>query len=151
MDWRKNQYLRHFRSGCVGFLIFKGDEWASVGWVSTPSSLPPPHLSRRIVGDNYWTFYVHTQEKYRGLGLQKEGLKLRVNGARKFNGGQATTVYTDTNPTNTHSRQAKIAIGFVPAGIIALRTLRIPRLTSFQSGEWNKRAVHPPITNWSSE
>lgn len=144
-DWRCKAYLRLLKAGCVGQVIYKGDTWASVGWVSTPTSAPPPHLSRRLIGPNYWTFYVHTAQEFRGRGLQKEGLKLRINAALEHGVSRRVMVYTDTGATNVYSRRAKISMGFVPHGVIYRKQFRLPKTRGLNTGHWDKYEDHPPL------
>lgn len=144
-QWRLRAYRRHLASGCLGQLIAQGDQWASVGWVSTPTSDTPPHLSRRIIGARYWTFHVHTLPSFRGRGLQKAGLRLRVRAAREHSASETSKVYTDVAPDNLHSRQAKLSIGFEPAGTLRLRHVSVLRGRVLIFGAWNTGQSHPSL------
>ena len=143
---RRRTYQRFVARGCVGMAIAKGEDWASVGWVSHPGSPPPPHLTRKIIGpDVLWTFYVHTREGFRGLGLQKAGLAFRIRLARSVIGDEHASVYSDVAPDNTASRRAKIHVGFVSAGQLAVTTMRIPRLGGVTIGSWDRDVEHVPL------
>lgn len=143
--WRRRAYKRMLRRGSLGFLLHEGDQWASVGWVSTPGSSDPRHLSKRIVQPHYWTFFVHTAEEYRNRGLQKLGLWFRVSGARKHANDAECPVYTDVDPRNSFSRRAKVSFGFDECGIVETTSLRVPLLGPLNFGRWSTDTSHPAI------
>lgn len=144
-SWRNTSYHKILESGCLGYLIYSRRAWASVGWVHTPDSMPPPHLTEKIIGNNYWTFFVHTNEPFRGRGLQKEGLKLRLNGALLDSNSDSCDVFTDVSPDNIHSRRAKLSVGFEPAGVIHKKSFVLPRVKSVTISAWKATEVHPPL------
>lgn len=139
-------YLRFLANGCAGVLIAEGETWASVGWVSHPGSSTPPHLNRRIIGqDKLWTFYVHTKPAYRRRGLQKAGLNYRIRLGREIVGDGAVPVFNDVSPENVPSRRAQLRCGFEPAGRLRLLNVTVPRLGSWAWGRWTVDAPHPDL------
>ena len=143
---RLRQYLRLLERGCIGSLIADGDTWAAVGWISHPGSITPPHLSRRVIGNNaVWAFLAYTHPEYRKRGLQKAGLIYRVRLAREAVADDDAPVHSDVSPRNLPSRRAQLRCGFEPAGRIHYASTSIPRVHKWTWGTWNSGEVHPPL------
>jgi len=128
--------------GFVGLAWHHRGEWISYACMSLPETLGPPHLPRYIRRlPVYWIFYCRTKKAYRGRGLYKASLSILCDWARKRD--PKAEIYIDTEPSNVPSRKAIEAVGFTPAGIINVWTLKLPKLGSVViGGSWNKEAKH---------
>src|SRR5262245_21902435 len=64
---RLKNFLHHLELGYYGLILHDGPAWATYAWMSTPTSLGPPHFSpafkRKPV---YWICWCRTHDKYRG-------------------------------------------------------------------------------------
>lgn len=142
-SWRLRNYTALLRSGALGTLIVaEDDNWASVGWVATPSSLHPPHIPKTVARNRYWTFNVHTAPKHRGKGLQKAGIRQRVALSREHARDESEVIYTDVRPSNMFSRKAKLSSGFTPAGLLYTTRIGIPGIRHWVFGHWDSTAPH---------
>lgn len=141
---RGRRYKTFLEGAQVGTLIHDGSSWASVGWVSTPTSSPPPHVPKRLARGSYWLHDQHTAERFRGRGLQKASVSLRLDHIYTDAGPDAR-ILTDVASKNTPSRKSQVANGFVPAGQATLRSAGPPRIFRARWGSWNQKAEHPPI------
>lgn len=141
--WRAHAYLRLFDRGCYGHLIHVGSEWAAVQWLATPESAPPPHLPARLTRGNYWCLNEHTRERYRRRGLWGSLKRNGIRYARDTSGEPNCPVFSDTDVSNTGSRNAHEKIGFVPEGTMTRTKIIIPKLKTFNLGTWNQDATHP--------
>jgi len=132
-------------NGFVGIVWHHKGNWVSYAWMSLPETDGPPHLPRYIRQlPVYWIFYCRTKEEYGGQGLYKASLSILCNWARKRD--PKAEVYIDTEPSNVPSRKAIETVGFIPAGIISVWTLGLPKLGSVAIwGSWNKEAEHPGV------
>lgn len=149
--WRYKSYTKLLKSGYLGHIFFKDDEWAAVQWLATPNSPGPPHLPQKIASGKYWCFNEHTRESHRKMGLwnslKDNGVKL----VREQTGEPTPLVYSDTDVANFASRRAHESYGFCAAGTIERVTLRFPRLASITWGSWNRDGQHPPIEQMKEE
>jgi len=146
---RKKTFSRFIDKGYYGVIIYHGAEWVNYGWMSTPNTFGPPHLPpglrQRPV---YWLFYAHTAPTYRGRGLHRYGMKLRI--AHAFNITENAKIYTDTTADNVASRKGIRSVGFEPKGIIDTHELRISRVKPWVWGSWDVDANHPRLDGGTS-
>lgn len=146
---RRQTFLQFIDKGYYGVIIYHDAQWINYGWMSTPGTLGPPHLPLSIQQEQvYWLFYAHTLPSYRGHGLHKYGLRLRI--VHAFNAIQHTKIYTDTTVENAASRKGILSVGFEPKGIIDTHELRIARVKSWVWGSWNMDANHPGLDGGTS-
>ena len=146
---RKKTFLKFIDKGYYGVILYHDTQWVSYGWMSKPDTLGPPHLpliiqQRRV----YWLFYAHTLPSYRGRGLHKYGMRLRI--AQALDTTEGAKVYSDTRVNNIASRKGILAVGFEPKGMIDTLELRIPRVKSWVWGSWDVDATHPELDGRTS-
>lgn len=141
---RKKTFLDFIDKGYYGVILCHDTQWVSYGWMSKPGTLGPPHLPVGIQqSEVYWLFYAHTRPTYRGRGLHKYGMQLRIEYA--VDTMQHAKVYTDTTAENVASRKGIVSVGFEPKGIIDTYEISIPRVKSWVWGSWDMDAEHPGL------
>jgi hypothetical protein len=136
-------FCEFLEKGFYGIAWYNQTGWMSYAWMSLPETLGPPHLPRKVqMLPFYWIFYCRTREEYRGHGLYKASLNILCNLARRQDPN--AEIYIDTDANNLPSRKAIEAVGFIPAGVITMYSLRIPKIrTILLKWSWNKEAKHP--------
>ncbi len=140
---RRKVFLEFLNKGYYGVILHQGAEWVSYGWMSTPATVGPPHLPLCVKERHaWWLFYGHTKMKFRGLGLHKLTMWLRI---RYSTDHGSDCVYTDTTAANIPSRRGILSLGFQADGIVDTYTFRIPRVKSWVWGSWDPDAKHPPM------
>ncbi len=138
--------LRLLARGCIGTLIVDGDEWASVGWISHPGSMAPPHLTRQIIGRSVlWSFAAYTRPAFRRQGLLKATFRMRIALARQAVDDPNAVIHNDVSINNTKSRRAQLGAGLVPAGQLRWLRIRVPGVSLWTWGVWDVDAEHPPL------
>jgi RimJ/RimL family protein N-acetyltransferase len=147
---RKETFLRFIDRGYYGVIIYHDSQWMNYGWMSMPDTCGPPHLPVSIQQRHAcWLFYAHTLPRYRGCGLHKYSIQLRV--AHALNTIGHVRIYTDTTAENTASRKGIVSMGFKPEGIIHTVELMIPRVKRWVWGSWDMKAEHPPLDGGKSD
>lgn len=139
---RLRSYLQLLSRGCIGFVVHDKSSWVAVQWLTTPDSKGPRNLPPGIALGLYWCLNEHTREPYRRKGIWSS---LKVSGiryVREASGDDRHPLFSDTLETNQASRLAHEKLGFVPAGVVNKRSIRIPRIANIVVGSWDKQARH---------
>lgn len=129
--------------GAIGIIILDGNQWLAHGFISPPGVALPKHLPSRIVLKYWWMFYMHTRPAFRGQGLQKKAILLRLKEIHEAE-SEIKDIMTDINIKNIPSRKAFNRIGFKPAGVSTSVQLYFPRFGSKTLWwRWDKNKAHP--------
>lgn len=135
---RFNEFLER---GYVGIFLYDANGWLSCGWTSTPDTLGPLHLSRRIRRMRvFWPTHFRTHPNHRRRGLFKKVMQLIIEHAYSLQ--PDAEIYGDTGFGALASRHVLLNLGWQPCGIAT--TYRIPKL-NVKWTRWRKDAPHPPL------
>lgn len=142
---RKRTFTQFIKKGFVGLILYRGDEWITYAWMSTPFSMQPVHLPPwgSKLGA-YWIFYCGTKEQHRNRGYYKLAMRFLIQYA--FETGPNPTVYIDTDVSNIPSRRAILSVGFQPRGILECIKCGIPKVGYLTFGRWEKGVQHPELS-----
>lgn len=143
---RAGQYRRFLGEGAVGYVVTTGERWAAAAWIAPAEAKGAPHHIPASVSRKYpWTYHAHTHPDFRRRGLHGYLVVKRLQHAAADSPGATVTVATDVGVSNTASRASHLGQGFKPAGLLTMRTLRIPYLKPKIVGRWRRSAPHPPV------
>jgi hypothetical protein len=149
--WRVKAYSSLLHAGYVGHVFHKGDDWAAVQWIATPTSGGPPHLPSSLTAGHYWCFNDHTRVPYRRQGLWSVLKEKVMADVRKMSEGSDALVFSDTSVKNLPSRRAFERFGFNHAGTIRALSVQIPRTRPFNFGRWALDVEHPKFVETHEE
>lgn len=141
---RMQTFLSFLRKGFLGIIIYDERGWISYGWVSTPNTKGPTHFSNRIKNKEVcWLFYSRTKKEYRGLGIHKYSMYLRIKLLERLQSKRNLEIYTDTSIDNIPSRSGMLRLGFIESGIVRTYSISFWRILLFRFSIWNKSEDHP--------
>jgi len=143
---RKKIFLNFLQKGFIGLIIYnhQANKCAAYGWATCPGTEYPLHLPfKKDNVDSYWIFYCRTFEEYRNQGLYKNVLSSLVNYIREKD--PLSEIFIDTEIDNLPSRKAIKKVGFVPSGIIYVKSIALLKIFMYNYGYLDTNAEHPPI------
>ncbi len=115
--------------GAVGIIVHDQQKWAAHAFFSPPGIILPKHISKRITNKYWWLFYMHTKPEFRGRGLQKACIYLRLNLISKHN-KSLENIMIDSGIDNILSLKNIHNAGFRQTGVITSVSFKLPKIGS---------------------
>lgn len=140
---RKNSLFRIMKKGAIGVIIHDQDQWLAHGFIAPPGTKVIDHLPCKMTFNNWWFFYMHTKKEYRGQGLQKLCLSLRLNMVKNL-AKTSPSIMVDTGINNVPSQKALLRAGFKPYGVLRVTNMKIPKIgNKVVYFNWQQNEKHP--------